>query len=172
MFNTMHKAIKSYILPRNGLSIPRQKEGSFLSIAVVGVVLFSFVGCGGGGFLKTGPSEKEQIAQIMQRWAEGWSTFDADAIEPLLSENWYGANGENKEQLLHYVRLWQQNPENHATFILDDMQIDVTNGHATVRGVWADIKVAESDIVSKFKLNYTLEKEDGGWKITGSSLAG
>ena len=44
--------------------------------------------------------------------------------------------------------------------------------HATVRGVWADIKVEESDIVSKFRLNYTLEKENGAWRMTGSTLAG
>jgi len=139
----------------------------FLMLAFV-----SFAGCGGGGFLKGGPSEKEQIQQVMQQWVQGWSTFDADLLVPIVADNWYGVNGENKEQLLYYVRLWRQNPENHATFLLDEMEIDVLNDHATVRGVWADIKVEESDIVSKFRLNYTLEKENGAWKMTGSTLAG
>ena len=138
-------------------------------ILALALVLFLLVGCVGA--LKRGPSDEELVTQVMQQWTEGWATLNADLLDPLMSETYYGANGEKKEDLLSYVRRWKATPENRATFILDDMTVEVLGDRATVRGIRADVDVKDSDIIGQFKLDYSLQKEEGVWRITGAALA-
>jgi ketosteroid isomerase-like protein len=107
----------------------------------------------------------------MRQWVEGWNNLDADLMEPLVSETYYGANGEGKNDLLAYVRQWKTNPENRVTFSLDEVAVQVEGDRASVRGVRADVNVKESDIIGQYKLDYSLQKEEGIWKITGAQLA-
>jgi hypothetical protein len=149
-------------------TMTRYSRWSFPKSALVACLMVGLLGCVGP--LKRSLSDRDRVAQVMQRWAEGWAELDADLLEPLLSETYYGANGENKNDLLSYVRQWGKNPENRAAFVLDQMTVEVQGDQATARGVWARIEAEESDIVGQFKLDYSLQKEEGIWRITAAAL--
>ena len=141
---------------------------NFPKSVLVACLLVTLLACVGP--LKRAPSDRDLVVQVMQQWAGGWGKLDADLLEPLLSETYYGANGENKSDLLSYVRQWSRNPENRAAFVLDQMTVEVQGDQATARSVWAKIEAAESDIVGQFKLDYSLRKEEGIWRITAAAL--
>jgi ketosteroid isomerase-like protein len=138
-------------------------------MVAAGLVFALAVGC--AGLLKRGPSDEESVTQVMRQWVEGWKNLDADFMEPLLSETYYGANGEGKTDLLAYVRQWKTKPENQVTFSLDEVLVQVEGARASARGVRADVNVKESDIIGQYKLDYFLQKEDGVWRIAGAELA-
>lgn len=140
-----------------------------MRFACICLVVILVTGC--AGLTRRGPTDEELVSQLMREWVEGWNTLDADRLAPLMSESYYGANGENKEELLTYVRQWKQNPENQVVFSMEQAVILVTEDRATVRGILADINIKESEIIGQFKLDYFLQKEEGAWRITGAVLA-
>ena len=68
-------------------------------VLLIGWLVLLLAGCGGVGLLKRGPSDQELVTQVMQQWVTGWANLDAELLSSLVSESYYGANGESKEEL-------------------------------------------------------------------------
>ncbi len=139
---------------------------------ILGLIFLLCAGCGGIKLVKRGPSPQEQVAQVMQKWAEGWAALDTEILAPLVSESYFGANGESKEELLHFVQEWKQNAANRILYHQEGTTTEIKeSGEAVVHGVQADVTIQDSNIDAQYHFEYFLKLEDGVWRVTGAVLS-
>jgi len=149
-----------------------KRRCSIRQLLIFGLFFLLCAGCGSMKLMNRSPSAEEQVGQVMQKWAEGWAALDSEILAPLISESYFGANGESKEEVLHFVREWKQNPANRILYHLDSATTEVKeNGEAIVHGVQADVTIPDSNIDAKYHFEYFLKLEEGVWKVTGAVLS-
>lgn len=125
-----------------------------------------FGGCAGG--VRIEAYREQQVAQVMEEWAEGWKTKDSTRLAPLLHPDYLGALRDSRHSVLAFVREVNHESGTTFNFSIGDMGIEIRGNHATVSNVTID-GTLETGWASHTVMDYTLLRcEDGKWRITGS----
>ena len=120
------------------------------------VALLLSAGCAG----LHGPSDEDQIADVVEAWKTAFQTGDTVVAQEIYSEDFTSDFMPNKEAVIAFL----ENAEFRA-FLADaiidtvDAVITIDDDTATVEPIYLDGGEAS------FELSHTLAKEDDGWKI-------
>ena len=123
-------------------------------------------GCAGGA--RIAAYREQQVARVMEEWAEGWKAKDSSRLAPLLHPDYLGALRDSRRSVLAFVQDTNHEPGTEFNFSIGEIGIEIRGNHATVSNVTIDGKL-ETGWVSHTVMDYTLLRcDDGKWRITGS----
>ena len=128
-----------------------------LSLAVLSVTI---CGC---QTLGVGASDEELISTTMAEWKAAMAAKDIDKLMATFSDKYVSTRGTGKDSMREFMtKAFDEG-------FMDNVEVNVENAQITIEGDKATFGpvefVADRDT---FKLEYSLQKEDGAWLIMGS----
>jgi hypothetical protein len=121
------------------------------------------------------PSDEDQVRQAIRDVAEGARNADLVATMKPVSRAYVGDDGVTRDEVKGFL-FREYRRRGAITVLLGDIGVHLDGDTAAVEfsAVMADgIDVASFDLLpadaDAFQFVVQLEREDGGWKITGSS---
>ena len=128
-----------------------------LSLVVLAIIL---CGC---QTLGVGPSDEELVSTTMAEWKAGMAAKDMDKLMATFSENYVSTRGTGKDSMREFMtKAFDEG-------FMDNVEVNVENAQITIEGDKATFGPVEF-VADRgtFKLEYSLQKEDGAWLIMGS----
>ncbi len=113
--------------------------------------------------LGRGPSDKELVNTTMADWKAALTARDMDKLMAAYSENYASERGTDKNSVREFMtRVFDED-------WMDNIKVNMEDAETTIEGDKAEFGPVEfiSDR-GTMKIDYTLQKEDGAWRIVGS----
>ena len=110
-----------------------------------------------------GPSDKELVNTTMADWKAALAAQDLDKVMATYSENYASERGDGKESVREFMtRVFDEG-------WMDNIKVNMESAETTIEGDKAQFGPVEfiSDR-GTMKIDYTLQKEDGAWRIVAS----
>lgn len=132
-------------------------------ITTLGVAVLAAALVCGCQTLGRGPSNEELVNTTMADWKAALTAKDLDKIMAAYSENYASERGTDKNSVREFMaRVFDEG-------WMDNIKVNMESAGTTIEGDKAQFGPVEfiSDR-GTMKIDYTLQKEDGAWRIVGS----
>ncbi|GMV92653.1 MAG: hypothetical protein AMXMBFR82_24310 [Candidatus Hydrogenedentota bacterium] len=113
-----------------------------------------------------GPSDRDLIMNTMNEWQSGLVAKDADKVITVYSEDFRDGEGRGKAEMHAFIK------EAVSMGYLDSLMVDMESAQVTINSEDATVgPVTLSSSAGSMYLKLALKKEDGVWRIVGTSEA-
>ncbi|MCL4693558.1 MAG: hypothetical protein KJ060_13740 [Candidatus Hydrogenedentes bacterium] len=134
-----------------------------LSGLCMALVVLVGAGCAMGA---KGPSDRDLIMNTMNEWQSGLVAKDADKVITVYSEDFRDGEGRGKAEMHAFIK------EAVSMGYLDSLMVDMESAQVTINSEDATVgPVTLSSSAGSMYLKLALKKEDGVWRIVGTSEA-
>jgi ketosteroid isomerase-like protein len=135
------------------------KRFNLVNCGVVIVALALVMGCQSA---PKGPSDEELIGTVISSWKDALLAKDFDALAALYSENFVGAQGEDKAGMRQFLE------QAGSMGYLDGMTIDTETAETVIEEDKATVgPITISGAMGSMGMTHKLAKEEDGWLIVG-----